>query len=190
VEEKFFLVLCHYKVVLLEEDLAARFRISQSLVSQIVVTWTKFMYYRFKELDIFPDRQVIELHKAACFKNKYKGKTEIIDATEMYIEEPSNPEVQQLSHFKLTRTLIPLSIASCTQSGSVCFISDLYGACISDKEIASKSGFIDKLQLGDGVMADRGSNIPEMLALKGVKVNFPPFMNQSGQFTEQEMLAT
>jgi len=30
----------------------------------------------------------------------------------------------------------------------------------------------------------------EMLALKGVKVNVPPFMNQSGQFTEQEMLAT
>ena len=29
-----------------------------------------------------------------------------------------------------------------------------------------------------------------MLASKGVKVNGPPFMNQSGQFTEQEMLAT
>lgn len=30
VEEEFFLVLCHYKVGLLEEDLAARFRISES----------------------------------------------------------------------------------------------------------------------------------------------------------------
>ena len=70
------------------------------------------------------------------------------------------------------------------------FISDLYGGCISDKEITSKSGFIDKLQRGDEVMADRGFNIQEMLALKGVKVNVPPFMNQSGQFTEQEMLAT
>ena len=39
-------------------------------------------------------------------------------------------------------------------------------------------------------MADRGSNIQEMLASKGVKVNVPPFMNQSGQFTEQEILAT
>ena len=48
VEEEFFLVLCRYKV-------AARFRISQSLVSRIIVTWIKFMYYRFKELDIFPD---------------------------------------------------------------------------------------------------------------------------------------
>lgn len=70
------------------------------------------------------------------------------------------------------------------------FISDLYVGCISDKEITSKSGFIDKLQRGYEVMADRGFNIQEMLALKGVKVNVPPFMNQSGQFTKQEMLAT
>lgn len=29
-----------------------------------------------------------------------------------------------------------------------------------------------------------------MLAGKGVKVNVPPFMNESGQFNEKEMLAT
>ena len=29
-----------------------------------------------------------------------------------------------------------------------------------------------------------------MLASKGVNANVHPFMNQSGQFTEQEMLAT
>ena len=57
----FLLVLCCYKVGLLEKDLAARFRISQSLVRRIIiiVIWTKFMYYRFKELNIFPDRQTI-----------------------------------------------------------------------------------------------------------------------------------
>ena len=41
VEEEFFLVLCRYKVGLLEEDLATRFRISQGLVSRIIVNWTK-----------------------------------------------------------------------------------------------------------------------------------------------------
>ena len=39
-------------------------------------------------------------------------------------------------------------------------------------------------------MADRGFNIQEMLAYKGVKVNVPPFMNESGQFDESELLET
>lgn len=81
-EEEFSLVSCRFKGGLLEEDLAARFRMSQSLVSRIV-TWSKFMYYRFKELEIFSERQITELHKPACFKNKYGGTTVIIDATEI-----------------------------------------------------------------------------------------------------------
>ena len=44
VENEFFLVLCRFKVGLLEEDLATRFGISKSLVSKIVITWTKFIY--------------------------------------------------------------------------------------------------------------------------------------------------
>ena len=102
------------------------------------------MYYRLKELHIFPDRQIIELHKPACFKNKYKRTTVIIDATEIYIEKPSNPEAQQLtfSTYKNTNTL--KALVGITPSGSVCFISDLYGGCISDKEITSKSGIFKK----------------------------------------------
>jgi len=39
-------------------------------------------------------------------------------------------------------------------------------------------------------MVDRGFNIQEMLACKGVKVNVPAFMNESGQFNESELLET
>ena len=103
------------------------------------------MYYRFKELDIFPDRQIVDLHKPACFKNRYKN----IDANEICVEKPTNPEAKQLtfSSYKNTNTL--KALVGITPSGSVCFISDLYGGSISDKEITSKSGFIDKLHRGD-----------------------------------------
>jgi len=64
----------------------------------------------------------------------------------MCIEKPSNPEAQQLtfSTYKNTNTL--KTLVGITPSGSVCFILDLYGGCISDKEITSKSGLIDKLE--------------------------------------------
>lgn len=85
VEYEFFLLLCRCKVGLLEEDLACRFKISQGLVSKIVTTWIKFVFFRFKELKMFPDRDIVELHKPQCLKDKYKGTTVIIDAKEIYI---------------------------------------------------------------------------------------------------------
>lgn len=190
VENELFLLLCRYKVGLLEEDVAVRFGICQSLVSRIIITWTKFIYFRFSELDIFPTREVIEAHKPECFRNKYNGTTVIIDAAELYIETPTNPEAQQLtfSTYKNGNTL--KALVGITPSGSVCFVSNLYGGSISDKEITVKSKLMDKLQYGDEVMADRGFNIQELLASKGVKVNVPPYMNEAGQFTEQEMLNT
>ena len=184
--------MCRFKVGLLEEGLATRFGISQSLVSKIVITWTKFIYFRFKELNVFPDRDIIELHKPTCFKEKYKGTTIIIDATEIYIEKPSNPEAQQLtfSSYKNSNTL--KALIGITPNGSICFVSDLFGGSISDKDITLKSGLIEKLQRNDEVMADRDFNIQELPEIvdKGVKVNVPPFMNESGQFTESELLRT
>ena len=54
VENEFLLVLCRLKVGLLEGDLSARFGVCQSIVSQIVNTWIKFIFFAFKELDVFP----------------------------------------------------------------------------------------------------------------------------------------
>ena len=192
VENCFFLLLFRYKVGLLDEDLAVRFGMSQSVVSKIITTWTKFIYFRFKELDIFPDRDIIELLKPQCFKDKYKGTTVIIDATEIYIERPRNPEAQQLtfSTYKNNNTL--KALIGITPSGSICFVSQLYGGSISDKDITLKSGFIEKLQRDDEIIADRGFNIQEIpeIVSKGVKVNVSTFINESGQFTESELLKT
>lgn len=81
VENEFFLVLCRLKVGLLEEDLSAIFRVCQSVVSQIVNTWIKFIFFRFKELDVFPSREIVQLHLPECFRKKYSTTTLIIDAT-------------------------------------------------------------------------------------------------------------
>ena len=36
------------------------------------------------------------------------------------------------------------------------FLSKLYSGSISDKEIVKASGFLEKLQSGDAIMADKG----------------------------------
>ena len=190
VEDEFFMVLYRLKVGLLEEDLSARFGVCQSVVSQILNTWIKFMFFRFKELDTFPSREIVKLHMPECFSKKYSSTYLIIDATEIYIEKPNNPEAQQVtfSSYKNTNTL--KALVGIAPKGGISFASTLYGGSISDTELTQKSGLMAKLQYGDVIMADRGFNIQEMLAIKGVKVNLPPFMNESGQFSESELLET
>ena len=78
IENEFFLVLCRLKVGLLEEDLSLRFGVSQSVVSQIINTWIKFIYFRFKELDVFPSKEIVKLHLPECFCKKYSTTTLII----------------------------------------------------------------------------------------------------------------
>ena len=123
-----------------------------------------------------------------CFSKKYSSTSLIIDATEIYIEKPNNPEAQQVtfSSYKNTNTL--KALVGIVPKGGISFVSTLYGGSISDKELTQRSGLMEKLQYGDVIMADRGFNIQEMLAIKGVKVNLPPFMNESGQFSESELL--
>lgn len=190
IENEFLMVLCRLKVGLLEEDISTRFSVSQSIVSQIVNTWVKFMFFRFKELDIFPSKDIVGLHRPECFNKKYKETTIIIDATEIYIEKPSNSAAQQItfSSYKNTNTL--KALVGIIPKGSVSFVSELYGGSISDKEITERSGLMNKLQRGDAVMADRGFNIGGLLADKGVPVNLPPFMDPSGQFDDADMLKT
>ena len=54
------------------------------------------------------------------------------------------------------------------------FVSGLYGGSISDREVVEKSHFIDLLDHNDLIMADRGFEIQDMLAVKQAQLLFPP----------------
>ena len=85
--------------------------------------------------------------------------------------QPSLPELQQrtLSSYKNHNTFKALI-------GTVIFVSKLYPGSISDKELTRQSGILDLLEQGDTIMADRGFDIMEDLAPRGVRLNIPPFL--------------
>lgn len=92
------------------------------------------------------------------FAKKYSTATLIIDATEIYIEKPNNPEAQQVtfSSYKNSNTL--KALVGIVPKGGISFVSTLYGGSICDKKLTQKSDLIEKLQYGDVIMADRGFN--------------------------------
>ena len=91
------------------------------------------------------------------------------------------------SHYKSHVTckgLIGISL-----SGSLTFISQLFDGLISDKEIVSKSGFLE-LSLWnsqDSVMADRGFLIYDELKDLGTPLYIPYFLVERYQLTATEV---
>ena len=54
-------------------------------------------------------------------------------------------------------------------------------------EITKKSGLLDLLEPGDNVMADKGFDIPDILAPIGVRLNIPPFFAKKQQLIAREV---
>jgi hypothetical protein len=52
---------------------------------------------------------------------------------------------------------------SITPTGSISYVSKAFGGRTSDKVITQHSGYLDKLEHGDQVLADRGFLIAEEL---------------------------
>lgn len=90
---EFFLMLCRLKRGLTIQDLAYRFQVSPSTVSRIFtyITWVNFLYKKFLEVPIWPSRNQVDLLMPKEFKMFYPNTRVIIDATEIFIQRPSDP---------------------------------------------------------------------------------------------------
>ena len=110
---------------------------------------------------------------------KYTSLRGVIDCTELYIEKPSllSSQRRTYSQYKCYNTFTLLVSLS-----PIChfnFVSKLFTGCISDKELVRQSGFLDALEEGDIIMADKGFNIQDLLAIHGAQLRAPPIMSKS-----------
>ena len=155
------LVLTRLPVRMLKQDLAVPFELPRSHVSRIITTWTNAMNHRFKEIDIWPSREQALANLSEKVKEFCPTLRCIIDATEIYIEQPKNPEAQQLTfptykHHNTLKSLIGIS-----GDGVVNFVSTLEGGSVTDRDLTVRSGIREKdWTKGDIPMADKGVGNP------------------------------
>ena len=95
--EEFFMVLVRLRLGLFEQDLAHHFNLSCSTISRIFATWINFLYMKLKDIPLWPPRGIIRSTMSKQFAELYPFTRVILDATEIFIEKPSLPDVQQMT---------------------------------------------------------------------------------------------
>ena len=144
------------------------------------------MSREFKQLIVWPDRQVIRETLPQCFKSHYPRATCIIHCLEVFIKRATSPSARSetYSHYKSQNTAKFLVAISPT--GAIIFVCKCWGGRASDKLITSKGGFLDHLMHGDIILADRGFDITEDLAFQGSTLAIPPFTKGKKQMSQRE----
>jgi hypothetical protein len=164
-KDEFLLTLIKLRLGLLNEDLADRFGISNSVCSNTFTTFIKIFAKVFgRSLVVWLPRDAIRDNLPISFaKAKHTNCRVVIDCTEVFIERMKSLNNQATTwsdykHHNTNKFLIGIA-----PNGYITFLSKCYGGRASDKFITNDSGFYDLLERDDEVMADRGFQIKEEL---------------------------
>ena len=173
------------------KDLAYRFGISTGLVSKYFIIWICFLYQHLKEVEWIPLPEQVAAILPNIFKEKYPSTFVIIDASEIFIETPSDLVMQSSTWSNYKHNNTAKFLVGCTPNGTICYVYPLYVGAISDVELTKVSGFLSKSthhhSLTLSVMADRGFTVQDQLKEIGSDLNIPPFVSGRKQLPKGEV---
>lgn len=187
----FVMTLMKLRLNLGHQDLAYRFNITKSTVSRRFDDMLNIMYTRLKFLVFWPDREELWKTMPLCFRPHYGLKVAaIIDCYEIKIEKPSNllARAATWSQYKHSNT-VKILIAIAPQ-GMTTFVSSSWGGRVSDKHLTMNSGLLQKLLPGDVVLADRGFDVGEVVAMAQASLHMPAFTKGLDQLPPVEVEKT
>ena len=121
------------------------------------------------------------------FRELYPKTVLIIDAVEIRAESPSFLDMQSACYSSYKGTTTMKALVGLSPAGSLGFLSEFFTESISDRELTNRCGIIDHLNPGDHVMADKGFDVQDDFAKKGVTINIPSFLKGKVQFSREEV---
>uniref|UniRef100_A0A8C6UET7 DDE Tnp4 domain-containing protein n=1 Tax=Neogobius melanostomus TaxID=47308 RepID=A0A8C6UET7_9GOBI len=185
-EDHLLIVLMKLRLGLSNIDLAYRFNVSKTTISNICRSWIPAMAMILKPLIKWPSKGAILKNMPKIFKRNFKKCRCIIDCTEIFAR-PSNltARAQTWSNYKHNNTIKYL--IGITPAGSISFLSPGWGGRVSDKQITMESGFVKLLEPRDEVLADRGFLIRDELAAHGATLRIPHFTKGKKQLSANEV---
>lgn len=175
VEDQFFMVLIKMRQKKTNFELARLFGTSTFTVTNVFITWVNFMYAQWKELEIWPSRDLVRFYAPSDFKLKFPSTRAMVDGTEIPIEKPKNPTAQQQTFSTYKNRNTAKVLVSATPAGLISHITDSYGGSTSDRQIVERSNLTTICDPKDSLMADKGFNVQDIFAPYDVHINIPEF---------------
>lgn len=125
--QKLTLVLLRLRLGLFEKDLANRFTVSVSRLSDILRSWIRFMKSELQPRCIsWPCKEQIKHYMPPMFKELYPELVSVIDCTEIWTESPSSLDNQPLCYSIYKSRTAMKALIGITPNGVVSFASELY----------------------------------------------------------------
>ena len=185
-----FVLRINFSFFSAKSNLAERFQISIFTVSRTLVTWTNYLYFLLGSLPIWPSREQVNKTMPRSFQEFFPTVRVIIDCTEIKVQTPSSLTLHSefYSNYKSATTL--KGLIGISPTGAVSFVSALYTGSTSDREITRRSGLVELLEPNDGVMADKGFTIEDILTPRNCTLNIPPFLREKPQFSADDVKKT
>lgn len=171
--------------------LSHMFEISNATASRAYNAAIETMYVYLKPLIYWPEKQQRRETMPRCFKTNFgMSVTVIIDCFEIFTERPSDLKARALTWSSYKHHHTAKFLIGITPQGVICFISKAWGGRVSDKYLTENSGFLDKLEPGDCVLADRGFNIADSVASVFASLALPAFTKGKKQLAPHEIEST
>ena len=99
------------------------------------------MYHHLQEM---PSVEQVKGTMPQSFKEKYPSSYVIIDASEIFIETPTDLHIQSSTWSNYKHHNTAKLLIACTPNGAISYVSPLYVSAISDVELTKTCRFIEK----------------------------------------------
>lgn len=134
----------------------------------------------------WPSQEEVRANLPASFKDdpEFEAVRVILDCYEAWVEKPSSLTFNAAMYSGYKGRTTYKVLVGVTPTGYVSFVSEAY----SDPEITRQSGMLDMLQVGDGLMADKGFTLADAdLQPRGLNLVLPPFREGDRQIKASDV---
>ncbi|KAK9870466.1 hypothetical protein WA026_008025 [Henosepilachna vigintioctopunctata] len=126
-----------------------------------------------------------------AFRQNYYNVSCILDCLEIDIKKPSKALHQALTWSDYKKENTVKYLVSCTPNGLINFVSSGFGGRASDIIVLENCKFLETLEPGTVVLADRGlKHVEQMLAEEGIKLLRPPSVTTGSKLSKDVVRQT